>query len=115
MLWAVRSRTILRRRLPFYCMFLLCVLINSHVGSIQGLGLFVSMIVCYLVLARTWYFEAGLFGLVVSKFRGIFWLVPINFLLTMGMRGYYVVREIFSLSSDQKFELTRWYLGHGFV
>jgi hypothetical protein len=60
--------------------------------SIQGLELFVSLIVCYLVLARTWYFEAGLFGLVVSKFRGVFVLVPLNFLLTMGMRGYYIVR-----------------------
>jgi hypothetical protein len=63
--------------------------------SVQALNLFVNMICCYLMLARTWYFEAGLFGLLVSKFRGIFWIVPINFLVSMGMRGYYIVRLIF--------------------
>lgn len=66
----------------------------------QILALFVNMVVCYLLLARTWFFEAGLFGLIVSKFKWLLLVSIVNFLFVGGMRAAFIVRILSGLGSD---------------
>lgn len=60
--------------------------------SLHLLALFTGVIVTYLLLAQTWYFKAGLFGMLAGRFRGVFVLTPLYFLIMVGSHALRIVR-----------------------
>lgn len=62
--------------------------------SIELLSLCATLVAFYLLLAKTFLFGAGLFGELVRKFKGLLIVTAVNFLFTLIVRFYRVVRGI---------------------
>jgi hypothetical protein len=63
----------------------------------------VSLTLFYLIFTRTWFFQAGLFGTMITKFRSFVIVFVVNLILLVTVRFWRLVRTSSYLSYNIKF------------